>query len=140
MTRRNARRVGASAVEFALTLPLVFILFSGVLDLAYFLSQEHVVTQGARDAVRHAVRASADPAVVATLAESNAASWLDAMSILCDQECVIDAEPVVVRGYNAVQIDISVPVPPIMGFVLPTQVASAHYIMLLDAQGGAFSG
>jgi hypothetical protein len=128
--------MGASAVEFALTLPLVFILFSGVLDLAYFLSQEHVVTQAARDAVRYSVRASADPAVVATLAESNAASWLDAMNIPCDQECVVDAEPLVVRGYNAVRIDISVPIPPIMGFVLPTQVASAHCIMLLDTQGG----
>ncbi|MBW1881473.1 MAG: hypothetical protein JRJ84_24210, partial [Deltaproteobacteria bacterium] len=88
----------------------------------------------------HSVHASADPSVVATLAEGNASSWLDAMGIPCDQACVIDAVPLVVSGYNAVEIDISVPIPPIMGFVVPTQEASAHFIMLLDTQGGAFSG
>ena len=140
MTAGGRRRRGASAVEFALTLPLLFLLFSAVLDLMYFLSQEDVVTQAARDAVRHAVRASADPDVVATLAERNAASWLGTMDIPCEQGCVIDAEPLVVGGYNAVAIDISVPIVPIVGFVLPAQVASARFVMLLDTQGGAFGG
>jgi len=127
-------------VEFALTLPLLFVLFSGVLDLMHFLSQEDAVTQAARDAVRHAVRASADPTAVATLAERNAADWLDGMKIPCDERCAIAARPVVVGGYNGVAIDISVPIVPIVGFVLPSQVASAHFVMLLDTQPGAFSG
>lgn len=52
MYHRRRYRRGANAVEFALTLPLIVIILSGVIDLSYYLhlqySMINAVSQGAR--------------------------------------------------------------------------------------------
>lgn len=127
-------RRGASAVEFGLTLPIVFLLLSLVLDVGWFLSRQHIAHQAARDAVRWSVRSSDDPAVVAWIAEANAASWLEAMNIECGEGCVIDADPVSIGGFNGIELTLAVEIQPMLGFVMPSQVVRARYTMLLDRQ------
>jgi len=43
------------AIEFALALPVILVLLTGVIDLGFFMDAELVVIQAARDAARTAV-------------------------------------------------------------------------------------
>lgn len=46
------RRRGVEAVEFALTLPIVMILLSGIIDSSWFLMEAEAVAQAAREGAR----------------------------------------------------------------------------------------
>lgn len=50
MTR--AARRGAAAIEFALALPILVVVFAGVVDLAAYVSTAHRVMRAARDGAR----------------------------------------------------------------------------------------
>ncbi len=49
---RSPRRRGAAAVEFALWLPFVALLFSCLVDFSQYMSQKHGVTRAAREGAR----------------------------------------------------------------------------------------
>jgi Flp pilus assembly protein TadG len=52
--RRNMRgRCGASAVEFAVVLPVLLILLSGILDIGRRLQVTQILTNAAREGARH---------------------------------------------------------------------------------------
>ena len=48
----RARR-GASAVEFALWMPIMLLLFGGIIDLSMYMNQMHRVVRVSREAARH---------------------------------------------------------------------------------------
>ena len=58
MQRRKNRR-GSNAIEFALTLPLVVALLTGIMDYGFYFSQQQVVVHAARTGARRA--AISDP-------------------------------------------------------------------------------
>jgi len=58
MLRKNDRR-GSNAIEFALTIPVVVMLLTGIMDYGYFFSQQQVVVHAARTGARRA--AVSDP-------------------------------------------------------------------------------
>ncbi len=128
------RRWGASAVEFALTLPVFFLLLSGILDVGWYISQQHVVTQAARDSLRWSVRSSRNPHQAALLARDAGRAWLIAGGVPCDEGCKIDADAVTIRGYHGVDLRVSVPITPMMGVLMPHQQVEVRYAMLLDRQ------
>lgn len=58
MTRRNALRdsSGASAVEFALFLPVLLVLLFGGIEAGHFIWTQHKLTEAVRDGARYAGR------------------------------------------------------------------------------------
>lgn len=58
MQRKNGRR-GSNAIEFALTLPMVVMLLTGIMDYGFYFSQQQVVVHAARAGARRA--AVSDP-------------------------------------------------------------------------------
>ena len=54
-TRRGGRDKGASAVEFALVMPLLFLLLFGIIDYGLWFNDSLSLRQGVREAARQAV-------------------------------------------------------------------------------------
>lgn len=53
--RRRGREDGASAVEFALVAPILFVLFFGIVNVGVVLAQQLSISNSARQAARFAV-------------------------------------------------------------------------------------
>lgn len=73
MRRQRSLRRGASAVEFALWMPLMLLLFGGVVDLSLYMNQTHTVARVAREAARHAASST-----MSQLADSSSTTAIDA--------------------------------------------------------------
>ncbi len=76
--RRTSAERGASAVEFALVLPLLFLIIAGIIDLSRLMFYSAIATNVAREGARAAVvldpgSATYNPANVSTRAQ--AAAW-----------------------------------------------------------------
>ena len=76
--RRTSAERGASAVEFALVLPLLFLIIAGIIDLGRLMFYSAITTNVAREGARAAVvldpgSATYSPANVTTRAQ--AAAW-----------------------------------------------------------------
>ena len=125
-------RRGASALEFALTAPVLLLAGAAVLDLAWFIDQQAVIAEIAGDATRAAVRGASDPDLAAAAAEANGTAWLVAMGLPCADGCAVDATAVTVAGWPAVRLDVAVPVTPLTGFLVPAWTARASATLLLD--------
>lgn len=61
--KRTNRRRGAAAIEFAFWLPVLLVLLSGLVDLAWFMSRYHLVQRANMDGVRYGVRQAAQEEV-----------------------------------------------------------------------------
>ena len=70
--RRRPRERGAAAVEFALVLPLLFLVIAGIVDFGRALYTEVILTNAAREGVRAAVMTNASKSEVE--ARANAAA------------------------------------------------------------------
>lgn len=59
------RRRGVAAIEFALWLPVILLMFGGIVDLSMYVALQHDVVQAARDGARYGstVTAKADGTV-----------------------------------------------------------------------------
>jgi Flp pilus assembly protein TadG len=49
---RSARRRGATAIEFALWMPVMLLMFAGIVDVSLYLNGMHQVVRAARDGAR----------------------------------------------------------------------------------------
>lgn len=125
-------RRGVSALEFALTAPVLLLAAAAILDLVWFLDQQAVVTDVVADAARASVRGTSDGPAAAEAAERNGRAWLDAMGLPCGDDCLVEASAVEVAGWAAVRLDVAVPVRPLTGFLSPTWTARASTTLVLD--------
>lgn len=127
----RARR-GANALEFALTLPILLAILSGVIDYSYLLhlqfSMVNAVSQGARAA--SATDYADGPLAVATTVVNEV--WT--LSEFDSFPTVTATEFTLSNGDLAVQVTAEVPYEPLVGF-LPTPATVSHTaIMRLDDQ------
>jgi Flp pilus assembly protein TadG len=53
--RRTSRRSGVAAVEFAVILPFVMVLFLGIIEFGRMLMVQQIITNAAREGCRYAV-------------------------------------------------------------------------------------
>jgi Flp pilus assembly protein TadG len=94
MKLRQRLRRGASAVEFALTLPLLIVMISAIVDLTWFLQQETSLLQGVREGVRVGASTVAenDPLGTARLHTEDALKSLgiDCAAVDCDITASVD--------------------------------------------------
>lgn len=133
------RRSGAVAVEFALTLPLLFTLVVAVVDYGWFFVRQAAVVDAARDAVRMGVTAvrDEDPRLVA---EAALARVLADAGMPCDLDCTLDAEIATTGGYLLLRVDVSRPYDPVVGLLPVPALTEAASEMLLEEQDLSFYG
>ena len=78
------RQRGAQALEFALVLPVLLALLTGVVDYGYYFFQQHSVVASVRDGARYASTLNCNDYTVGeieTLAEARLSSALDGAGI-----------------------------------------------------------
>lgn len=71
LTRQLATdRRGNLMIEFALTLPILFLMLTGLLDLGRFSLQKSAMLQGAREGAQYGILAPADSSNINTTAQN----------------------------------------------------------------------
>jgi Flp pilus assembly protein TadG len=70
LKRLAADRRGNLMIEFALALPILFLLLVGLLDLGRFSLQKSAMLQGAREGAQYGIMASDDTANINTTAQN----------------------------------------------------------------------
>jgi Flp pilus assembly protein TadG len=96
---RNARDRGATAVEFALVLPLLLLIVFGIIDFGRLLNAQLTLTQAAREGARLA--ALGQPNVVSrTQAAAIGLSPVDVIVTPCPADAGPGANAVVAASYS----------------------------------------
>ena len=121
--RRVHGRKGAAALEAALVLPVLLLLFAGILDLSNYISTYHRINRVARDAARvgSVVIEGDEPTGddICEAAESHAELALDAAGLACAAGCTIDTEWEVDAGsgYAFVVVGVEYPYDGLTGLI-----------------------
>ena len=87
-------RRGASALEFALTLPVVMVVLAGILEYGWYLFQLANVVHALRDGTRIGVTVPlADTITPTDRAEQHARSVMNGLGVPCDEDdgCTVTA-------------------------------------------------
>ncbi|WP_110182998.1 TadE/TadG family type IV pilus assembly protein [Nocardioides solisilvae] len=84
--RRHRGERGASAVEFALILPIFLLLLFGIIDFGYAINRGSMINNAARDAAREA-SFNLTKAQVETVARTGTASVGDASNVFITVTC-----------------------------------------------------
>lgn len=131
---RRQRRGGA-AIEFALWLPVLAILLSGIIDIAWMVSRYHNVVRAARDGARVGA-AIIEPdtetpgALVLEASRAHAEVILDGVGMPCDVGRAVTSELVEIPG-SAVEVRVNYPYRPALGlFPLPVTLTSRFAMRL----------
>jgi Flp pilus assembly protein TadG len=105
-TKRTSRRPGASAVEFALTAPLVFLLFFGSFEFSRMNMIRHTADIAAYEGAREGIVAGATSDDVRDRVT-------DLLSTVGVREAVITVTPAIIeRSAREVRVDVDVPIAP----------------------------
>lgn len=133
MSRLPRLRRGAAAVEFALTLPVVIVVASAVLDYSWFLNRSADVLTAVREGTRHGatIEQDDDPAAEAMTRTQTA---LTDYGFTCSGSCSVNATVGDLDGMATVQVVASVPYEPIMGLVPTPENMGATLVMALEDQ------
>ena len=122
----SRRLRGAAAVEFALWLPVLIVLFAGVVDLSRYMSSQQAITRAARDGARYGITVvkspsgttQATPAEIEAEAETQTLYVLTESGITCSTGCVIDGRVyVTASGLRMLEVSVSRPFTPLMGMI-----------------------
>lgn len=100
--RRQDRDRGATAVEFALLLPILLLLAFGIIDFGRALNAQITLTQAAREGAR--LEALGQPAAAVTSRAQSAAAGLSGVTVTIVSSCAPGAGPAanadVTAGYQ----------------------------------------
>ncbi len=104
-------RRGGAAVEFALTLPVLLLVFAGIVDLSLYVHARHDVQRAAREGARLAATTRDPDGTGASEAagRAQALAVLDALGTDCGGGCTADAERRVTDGWGMVRVRVSAP-------------------------------
>lgn len=133
--RRSLRR-GASAIEFALTLPVMITIFSVIVEYGWYFFQQSATLGAVRDGVRYGVTidpSSGDPDLEAI---SRSRTVLEGYGISCPTEgaaCVVNAV-INVDGWDSMTVDITREYTPLLGLIPTPTTVGAQMTMLLEIQ------
>jgi hypothetical protein len=134
----NPGRRGNTVIEFALALPVLLALLTGVADYGVYFLQRATVLDAAKDATRIAV-ASPQLQDPVELAEEHAAGILAQVRDGC-ADCSVDARIVDLEGFAALQVRVSRSFEPLAGLIPTPEQASASVTMLLEHQDLSYYG
>ena len=142
MIRRRERR-GANAVEFGLWLPVLAILFSGIVDVSWMMSRYHNVSRAARDGARVGVAIIEDETVtpgtvITATAKSHAEAILNGVGMTCDGRCTVTATLTTLSSNDVLEVDVTYDYQPLIGLLpLGTTAMRSRFTMMVQQQTGA---
>ena len=112
LARQGLRtRRGGAAVEFALTLPVLLLVFAGIVDLSTYVHARHDVQRAAREGARLAA-ATRDPdgtGAAEAAGSAHALAVLDAVGTPCGSGCTAEAERLRADGWGMVRVRVTAP-------------------------------
>lgn len=135
-TQTPRPRSGASAIEFALTLPVILLIFSAIVEFGWVFFQMSAALGAVRDGVRLGVTYAVedDPE---TVAEARARTVLTGYGLDCSDtlSCEVDAS-IVDDGINyaTLTLTISRPYEPMLDLVPSPDTIRAQMTMVLEDQ------
>jgi Flp pilus assembly protein TadG len=138
MSRRlGQRRRGSAAVEFALVLPVLLLLFGAIVDFSLYVSTCHVVSRAARDGARVGA-ATPDPSGAGTelraAAIAQAQSTMTEMGHPCSGGCTVNAEWTNTDGYWWLSVEIEYDWTPPVGVVPGLQDGITQRFVMMTQQ------
>jgi hypothetical protein len=125
-------------VEFALALPVLLAMLTGVADYGLYFMQRAAVLNAAKDAARIAV-ASPEHQSPITMAEQHAHGIIVEGLSSCD-DCSATASVIDVDGWMALEVAVSRPFQPLAGLVPAPEQVSATVTMALEHQDLGYYG
>ncbi|MEN0063151.1 MAG: TadE family protein [Myxococcota bacterium] len=150
--RVDRRRRGAAAIEFVLWLNALFLLVSGLVDWATYMSSRLAVTRAAMDGCRIGSAvfepASMTPGTLSTpLAEDRALEVLESLGVVCDLSDGCDIEATfclagsggdvcgpVAPPFDALVVEVTVEYDPMFGWAATPDVLHESFMMAVENQ------
>ena len=130
-------RRGASALEFALTLPVVLVILAGILEYGWYLFQLANVVHALRDGARIGVTVPLDDATPPTArAESHARAVLSGLGVPCDSGggCVVVASIGSTGEVDVLNLSIEVDYTPVVGLLPSPSHLHGTFTMMMQEQ------
>lgn len=128
------RRRGSSALEFALTLPIIIAVLAGILEYGWYLFQLSNVVHALRDGTRIGVTVpSADETGSEARAEAHARAVMDGLGVPCTDGggCVVNATIEPAGDISTLRMSIEVDYTPIVGLLpTPSQLRGSFTMMM----------
>jgi hypothetical protein len=130
------RRRGSTAIEFALTLPLLFVIVSGILEYGWYLFQLSSVVHAVRDGTRIGVTVPLEegPEEIAT---THARNVLAGLGVPCGASgCTVEASLSPAGDITIMRLEIEVPYEPVVGLLPHPSVLRGHFTMMMQDRSG----
>lgn len=132
------KRRGSALTEFALWVPIMLLMISGMIDLSWFLHQYHQVLRSAVDGATVGGKIDEDGLCLGDLAEPAAQAWAEQILTSTEIDCP-DNDCVTVRahddlGYNAVTVTVQVPFAHLLGLFEFGTTINAEFTSSCDGQ------
>lgn len=136
--KRNRR--GATAVEFAVTLPLFFLILAGIVDLGvYYLTQArvaHALHRGGAVAASVLTEPGvSDGEAIKALGILKTQEALNNSGVWCDADCAVTGSiwQTPEWGVEVVEFSVSLPFTPVVGLIsMPEQIERTYVIGLRE--------
>lgn len=131
-------RRGSSALEFALTLPVVMIVLTGILEYGWYLFQLANVVHALRDGTRIGVTVPLeDPTPPIERAESHARAVMNGLGVPCDDGDGCNVTAVITPGddFDVLNLSIEVDYTPIVGLLPAPSQLRGSFTMMMQEQG-----
>ena len=136
--RTRRQRLGGAAIEFALWLPVIMTMISGIIDVSWMMSRYHQVVRAARDGARVGVAIIEDDdttygAEIKAAAEDHTEALMDGVGLECstNPNCDVVADIVTEDGLDYLEVSVTYRYEPMMGILpLRTDLNSAFTMML----------
>lgn len=139
-TRSGSSR-GASALEFALWLPVILAMIAGITDISWMMHSYHNVVRSARDGARVGVSIIEDEDTVAgsevrARAVAHAQAILEGVRMPCDDRCDVTARIVTDSGAEFLEVQVRYDYEPLLNFLPLATTLESTFIMMLQQQSG----
>jgi len=130
------RRRGSTAIEFALTLPVIFIIMAGILEYGWYLFQLSSVVHAVRDGTRIGVTVPLDDGPEA-IAATHARRVLEGLGVPCGSgACNVEATLVPAGNVTVMRLEIEVPYEPVVGLLPHPSHLRGHFTMMMQDRSG----
>ena len=135
--RRRSRR-GASALELALSLPVLTLFMSTILDYGWYLSRLNYVQQAVHYGVRAGVTVSESSSSesATTVAKEHASDVLEGMGIACngDEDCKIEASLGTAGSLQTLTVSANLTFDPLAGLIPYPEAMNVSFTMAMEDQ------